>query len=202
MNWEPLVDLKILREIQVQRLKPGHAEKVWNIKKYLDVIPEGMVRTYKACVVMFPDNILPMGGIGVDPGLRLGLSYLEAEDVAFTLSLFINRTDRTAAVLLDVVQKVPMLFPQKIPRMVPVVIEGAAYNAKYGQVILAEVRAALVLGFVNRNYDYVTEVQPKRIRKRVFGNGDIKPIEFWPMLKKLGGKDGADALSMAICAGI
>ena len=111
MNWEPSIELELLRKIQVNKLEPGHASRVWNIKKFLSIIPDGMVKTFKACVVMFPDRILPQGGIGVDPGLRLGLSYIEAEDVAFTLSLFINRTDRSAATLLDVIQKVPILFP-------------------------------------------------------------------------------------------
>jgi len=201
MNWEPNINLQTLQNIQVRKLQPSHAAKVWNIEKFLDAIPEGMVKTFKACVVMLPDRLFPEGGIGVDPGLRLGLSYIEAEDVAFTLSLFVNRSGCTAATLLGAIQKVPILFPRKIRPTVPVVVEGAAYNARYGQVILAEVRAALILGFVNEHYIYVSEVQPKTIRKRVFGNGDIKPIEFWPMLKKLGGKDGCDALSMAICAG-
>lgn len=184
------------------RLADSHAAKVWNLEKFLESIPVATVRTYKACVVQFHEVMLPEGGIGVDPGLRLGLSYIEAEDVAMTLSLFVNRQGLTTTELLDTMQKVPMLFPRKIRRHVPVVVEGAAYNAKYGQSDLGETRAALILGFYNEDFESVLKLQPKQIRKIVFGNGNIQPKDFWKMLYKLGGKDSVDALSMAICAGI
>lgn len=202
MYWEPLIDLEILRKIQTSKLSAGHAAKVWNMEKFLTSVPEGMVRTMKACCVMWHDPILPMGGIGCDPGLRLGLAYLEAEDVAFTLSLYINRTNFSVRDVLTCLHSVPMLFPRKIQRKVPVIVEGAAYNAKYGQPLLGEIRAALILGFANEKYDLVHEIQPKSIRKRVFGNGDIQPKDFWPDLVSDGNKDSADALSMAICAGM
>ena len=64
---------------------------------------------------------------------------------------------------------------------------------------MGQIRAALLLGFYDKGYDFVAEVPPKSIRKKVFGNGNIQPKEFWG--KPLN-KDESDALSMAICAGI
>jgi Holliday junction resolvasome RuvABC endonuclease subunit len=186
----------------VTRLGTRQTAKIWSLENFLNAIPEGVVKTFRANVIGFHDPILPQGGIGVDPGLRLGLSYIEAEDVAFTLSLYINRQGLTATQLLSVCQKVPMLFPRRIQRKVPVCVEGAAYNARYGQADLGEVRAALILGFHNEGYELVAKLQPKHIRKVVFGDGNTQPKDFWPMLYNHGGKDSVDALSMAICAGL
>jgi hypothetical protein len=159
------------------------------------------VKVYKTHVVGFNEPILPQGGIGVDPGLKLGLAAIVAEDVAHTLSFYVEREELTMAELLSIFHKVPILFG-RMPAVnirVPVVVEGAAYNAKYGQVLLGEVRAALILGFVNAGYQSVAEIAPLSIRKRAFGDAKVKPKEdVWPDLPP----DSAAALSMAISASL
>jgi len=53
------------------------------------------------------------------------------------------------------------------------IIEGASYGARYRQVELAEVRAAMVLWFHNYGIKpYI--VPPATIRKQVFGHGRTK----------------------------
>lgn len=186
-------------------MTPSMAKKVWAIDRYLDSIPADTVKSYKAFVVSFMSPILPFGGIGVDPGLRLGLSYIEAEDVAFTLAFSINRTDLSSQELMDVIHKTSMLIPDNVGRSTPVVVEGPAHGARYGQALLGAVRGGLILSFHNAAFESVSEVAPKRIRARTFGDGEIQPKHFWQHV--VGGreglsKDAVDALSMAICAGI
>ena len=168
-------------------------------------MPEGMVTSWRAHLVQFPDGILPLGGIGVDPGANVGVSCIMAEDVAVTFQTHLNRAGFDIVQFLDAIQGLPLLMPSHVTFSTPVVVEGAAYGPKFGQPLLGQVRGAIILGFHNAGFEHIAEVPPLSIRRKVFGDGKIQPIEFWnhdkderPIWKK----DEADALSMAICAGI
>ena len=202
MNWEPLVDLITMQRMTARTLDKPVANKVWHIDKFLAAIPDGAVRSYKASVVGFPGGWLPQCGIGVDPGLRLGLAYIEAEDVMHAMSMYVNRAELTVQEMLGVFHAVPILFPAKLNKQTPVVVEGPSYNARYGQPLLGEIRGALILGFSHTPFQTVSEVAPLSIRKQVFGNGKIKPRELWKSQKKFTGPDALDAIAMAVCAGV
>jgi hypothetical protein len=186
-------------------MKDSHAKKVWNIDDYLETLPEGMVKSWRSHIVQFPDSILPIGGIGVDPGVNVGLSVIMGEDVAVTWHTHYNRAGYDIVDFLDAIQNLWMLVPGGTPKRTPVIIEGAAYGPKFGQPLLGQIRGAAIVGFHNAGFDYIAEVPPLSIRRKVFGDGRIQPIDFWRndrSMRPVWKKDEADALSMAICAGI
>lgn len=178
--------------------------KIWRIDEFKASAPDGIIRTYKAHVITWPLAVMPQGGIGVDPGLRFGLSFIEAEDVVHTLSMYIDRTDVSSAELMKIMENVAIMVPESISKKTPVVVEGPAHNARYGQANLGAVRGALLLGFHNAGYDHVVQVPPLTVRKRVYGDGRTQPKEFWQRLKEEDkvNKDQLDSMSMAISAGI
>ncbi len=197
------MELAILKSAQVTKLAPGHAKQIWDVDTFLAACPAHAIKSWQAHVIQFHDDILPMGGIGTDPGLKLGLSFIGGEDVAYTFRTYVNRTGLSITDILGVFHSVPLIFNGMVTKATPVVVEGAAHNARYGQPLLGQIRGALLLGFANAGFDHVAEVPPLSIRKRVFGEGRIQPVEFWSTAGFIrADKDSADALSMAICAGL
>lgn len=197
------MDLTILKTPQITKLSKGHAEQVFGIQNFLTAIPDGALRSFQVHLIQWPDYVLPNDGIGADPGLKLGVSYTVDRDHAYTLRTYIDRSSLSVADMLDVFYNVPLLLKGFVSFATPVVVEGAAHNAKYGQPLLGEIRGALILGFRRGGFEFVSEVQPLSIRKKVFGAGNVQPMDYW---KEAGfikaDKDAADALSMAICAGM
>jgi hypothetical protein len=127
------------------------------------------------------------------------------EDVAVTWHTHYNRAGYDIVDFLDAIQNLWMLVPGGTPKRTPVIIEGAAYGPKFGQPLLGQIRGAAIVGFHNAGFDYIAEVPPLSIRRKVFGDGRIQPIDFWRndrSMRPVWKKDEADALSMAICAGI
>lgn len=160
------------------------------------------VKSISANIILFHDPILPEGGIGVDPGLNLGLAYIYSPTEAHTLSVRVDRSEASSTELLNVFHNVPLLMLNTIYRKTPVVVEGAAHNARYGQPLLGAIRGALILAFDHAGYETVVEMPPLQIRKKVYGDGSIQPKDFWQIKDHKGfNKDAADALSMAIAAG-
>jgi hypothetical protein len=202
--WEPTITLKTLRNVQIHRLDKKLANKIWNVDEFLAIVPDGMIKSWRAHLVGFNERPRFRPGIGCDPGLKLGISAVVAEDVAYTFSTYLNRSDFSITDVLDVIQKAHILMPRMVNKTFPVVVEGAAYGMQYGQPLLGELRAALLLGYHNAGYDFVAEVPPKSIRKKVFGDGKVQPHDFWKpeSSNRILNKDEADALSMAICAGL
>jgi len=198
--WSSQVDFAILSSPTIKKLSKSHAAEIWRIEDFYQHVPSAIIRSWSAHVVSWPDSILPLGGVGVDPGLNLGLAFLDGEDVAHTLSLRIDRSDIPTAKLLQYLERVPILVEGHVAKNLPVVVEGPAYGARYGQPLLGAVRGALLLGFQNAGYDVVIEMAPKSIRSKVFGDGNIQPKDVW---KTRGfSKDAADSLSMAIAGGV
>lgn len=74
-----------------------------------------------------------------------------------------------------------------------VVLEGASYKDRYGQVKLAEIRAGFALGASDFGVP-VMVVAPKSPRKVVFGSGDTQAMDVWATLNH----NAADALCLAL----
>jgi Holliday junction resolvasome RuvABC endonuclease subunit len=203
ITWEPTLDLTILKTPQITKLSKEHAEQIFGIQNFLTAIPDNALRSYQVHLIQWADTVLPNDGIGADPGLKLGVAYTVDRDHAFTFRTYIDRSSLSVSEMLDVFYNVPLLVEGFTPFATPVVVEGAAYNAKYGQPLLGEIRGALILGFGRGGYRFTSEVQPLSIRKRVFGAGNVQPMDFWKAAGYIkADKDAADALSMAICAGM
>lgn len=184
-------------------LTKEQGKNVFNIDGFMQKVPEGIIKSWKTHVIQFPDDILPNQGIGVDPGLKLGVAYVGGTDIAYSFRCYVNRGIVDTVNLLAIFQAVPELFVTFASISTPTVVEGPAHNARYGQPLLGQIRGALLLGFHNAGFESVSEVAPLQIRKRVFGEGRIQPVEFWQSAGFIpADKDSADALSMAICAGL
>jgi Holliday junction resolvasome RuvABC endonuclease subunit len=195
--------LTILKTPQITKLSKAQAEHVFGIQNFLSAIPDGALRSYQVHLVQWNDVVLPNDGVGIDPGLKLGVSYTVDRNHAYTFRTYIDRSSLSVGEMLDVFYNVPLLVENLVPYASPVVVEGAAHNKKYGQPLLGEIRGALILGFRRGGFEFTSEVQPLSIRKRVFGAGNVQPVEFWNAAGFIkADKDGADALSMAICAGM
>lgn len=199
-----MISLEQLKNVQIHRLNKELAKKVWNIDEFMAHVPDGMIKSWRVHLVGFNARPGLRRGIGCDPGLKLGVAAVVAEDVAYTFSTYINRSEFAITEILDVIRKTTILQPKMVNQGYPVVVEGAAYGMQYGQPLLGEIRAALLLGYHDQGYDFVAEVPPKSIRKKVFGDGTIQPHDFWKPhdSNRILNKDEADALSMAICAGL
>lgn len=74
-----------------------------------------------------------------------------------------------------------------------VILEGASYGDRFGQVKLAEVRCGFALGVTERGIP-IQILAPKTPRKTVFGHGDIGAWDVWVRLDH----NGADALCLAL----
>jgi len=197
------LDLTILKTPQITKLSKEHAEQVFGIQNFLSAIPDGALRSYQVHLVQWLDDVLPNDGVGVDPGLKLGVAYTVDRNHGYTLRTYIDRSALSVSEMLDVFYNVPLLVENFVPYSTPVVVEGAAHNAKYGQPLLGEIRGALILGFGKGGFQFTSEVQPLSIRKKVFGAGNVQPMDFWKAAGFIkADKDSSDALSMAICAGM
>ena len=112
--------------------------------------------------------------VGVDPGtknLGIALIYPESKSV-YLFKVNLDRKDDPLERMLDAQDALQACihwfgyFPQAT-------IEGASYGNYYRQVELAEQRAAMAL-YLNRHQVKVQFAPPKTIRKKVFGNGNLK----------------------------
>ena len=112
--------------------------------------------------------------IGCDPGtVHLGIAVVRPNGEAVKLyQITLKRHKKALNRLLDVQQvlghTVGYFFFNTIA-----IIEGASYGARYRQVELAEVRAAMMLWFHGYNIEPHI-VPPSTIRKSTFGHGRIK----------------------------
>ena len=79
----------------------------------------------------------------------------------------------------------------------PVVIEGASYHDKYGQVGLSEVRFGFYLGICHAGLS-ADIVPPASVRKQAFGSAKIMGFEIWPTLNH----NAADSFGCAIASAL
>jgi len=110
---------------------------------------------------------------GIDPGTtNLGIAVVRPNQSVRLYKVTLKRQEKALDRLLSVQQVLGHTI-KHFTLDSKAVIEGASFGARYRQVELAEVRAAILLWF----YGYKIEaeiVPPKTIRKVVFGNGNIK----------------------------
>jgi len=140
--------------------------------------------------------------IGVDPGtVNFGLAVLDvptAKNIVYQANIYQIKFNERKKDPLDRVRDLYSILAEinisKYPKSV--IIEGAAYNDKYRQAELAEIRMGTALWFDAKGSVCHT-VAPNSIRSHVFGNSKIKAHEFWVELEKY--PDAAAALSCALC---
>ena len=133
-------------------------------------------------------------GIGLDPGVNFGVVFLRGTHADIYHGALVKQTEPGMYGVVAYKFIHEFILNSDVGRMV---IEGAAYGAKFRQVLLAEVRAGYFIGAFMRGVRPII-VPPPTIRKKVFGDGKTQAGEEWPQLNH----NAADALSMAIYASI
>ena len=131
--------------------------------------------------------------MGVDPGVNFGVALIRKTEVL----VFNGKLRKQAENRIEYAHLARMVMIALIEDFdmmdMPMYIEGAAFNKRFGQVNLGEVRAGYYLGM--RDYsNRVTQVAPMSVRKAVFGDGKIQPGDVWPTLNH----NGADSLAIAL----
>ena len=129
--------------------------------------------------------------LGIDPGKNFGLAIASYDGYIETMNGILNDKEYT---LKEVAFWFIKDFLEKCGSAVRVVVvEGASYGDRFGQVKLAEVRAGFALGCSESGLP-VTTVAPKTPRKVVFGDGNKGAWDVWMGLNH----NASDALCLAL----
>lgn len=137
----------------------------------------------------FPDH---RGSIvGIDPGVNFAITFIANEDVVIRHGKFQTKADNNeyAFMSFNFTRLMVNTFNMKKATFV---LEGAAFNKTFGQVMLAGVRTGFYLGL--RQFGKVQVPAPMSVRKKVFGDGRTQPMDIWPDINH----NAADSLSIAL----
>jgi Holliday junction resolvasome RuvABC endonuclease subunit len=134
--------------------------------------------------------------VGIDPGTRnMGIAIIH-DRIGKAFDILIPKApDRVASMLMiqECIGYILNGWQDGISKGRWIVaVEDAAFGMKFGQVPLAESRAAAMLFFASKTQN-VQIVAPMRVRKAVFGNGKIKAHDVWEIAPNAGA-----ALSLAL----
>ena len=162
--------------------------------KFLKVEPyqsrHGKLRRLEAFHPMFKG----MYGLGIDPGRNFGVCAIRDGEV----QLYWGTMDKEEHLYNYGVTAYSLargyIYAQHRGQT-PVVIEGASYNEKFGQVGLSEVRFGFYLGVCHAGLR-ADIVPPASVRKQAFGSAKIMGFEIWPTLNH----NVADAFGCAIAS--
>lgn len=143
--------------------------------------------------MVLPQNFI---GVGIDPGKNFGIGIVYNGDVIAIWGRLPDRDDKWENVK-DAYRLGRRLMERFMVPM-PIVIEGPAFGAKFGQPALANLRAAFYLGLHSHQMRVAECVvlPPATIRKRVLGDGNKHGKECWPDLNP----NAADAVVMSMLA--
>jgi hypothetical protein len=128
--------------------------------------------------------------VGIDPGRRFGVAIAALNRIVVYDGIMPQQPEkwRYGAIAIDIIKRI---FAGPPANFQVGIVEGAAYNAKYGQVGLAEVRFGFAYGLLQVGVDDVRIVAPATLRKNVLGSGRaVVPYNNWPTLST----NGSDAL--------
>ena len=111
--------------------------------------------------------------VGIDPGGRhQGVSVYVGKNIFVSQINFTTVEKNPVKKMLDVAESLMYCgIPQHLSKPGYVIIEGASYNEKFGQVSLSEVRATNMLILAQLGFE-VVKVPPKRIRLLSLNNGN------------------------------
>lgn len=136
---------------------------------------------------------LPFEGqvIGIDPGVNFAITSIDDGKIRICHGKLKTQTNR-AEYALSAMNFTRLFIELNYMEQAVFVLEGAAFNKVFGQVNLAEVRTGFYLGL--REYGDVVVPAPMTVRKNVFGDGRIQPMNIWPEMNH----NAADSLSIAL----
>lgn len=129
--------------------------------------------------------------VGIDPGVNYGMTCI-IDDVVQVVWGKLPPTKVKGVYALAAHKVVFDRFDWEWANT-PAVVEGAAYNAKFGQVGLEEVRIGFYIGLWQVGFK-VRIVPPKTVRLHAFGDGTVQAMDVWPTINH----NGADSIGMAL----
>jgi Holliday junction resolvasome RuvABC endonuclease subunit len=130
--------------------------------------------------------------IGVDPGVNFGVTVIYECYIHIFNGKLKTQKDRRIEYSILAHDLIHELVHEYGGNPTTLVLEGAAFNKTFGQVNLAEVRTGYYMAM--RSYGEVEVPAPMSVRKAVFGDGKMQPMDIWPHLNH----NAADSLSIAL----
>ena len=126
--------------------------------------------------------------IGIDPGKNFGAGIIINNNIIIRNGVLDDKKYPLRDIAFYYMQELCKEFEPDV-----VVIEGASYGDRFGQVKLAEVRCGFALGASEKGFPVII-IAPKTPRKTVFGSGDKGAMDVWPTINH----NAADALCLAL----
>lgn len=120
--------------------------------------------------------------IGVDPGQRhMGMTHLFSDTAGLAWEIEFESFDTPLRRVIETAHLMNHLlhayFQPGLKTLA--VVENAAFGAPFGQVPLAENRAAVIMELHEFGIDDILTIPPQSIRKEVFGSAKIRAEETW-----------------------
>jgi len=153
--------------------------------KKIDWLPGSRVKMFMA---LAPD--IKAWAVGIDPGRNFGIAIATKGYVVVYDGSLPQQPEKWkyGVLAIDLVKRIFSGPPQNFQVGI---VEGPAFNARYGQVSLAEARFGFLYGLIEVGVKDVRVAAPASIRKVVLGGGRYPvPYETWPRLST----NGTDAL--------
>jgi hypothetical protein len=143
--------------------------------------PGAKCQFYSVGFEICPEDFMHKSLVGIDPGVKTGVAIwgggvFRLIQVQYPPKREIGRVNRLS--LIADTFAFNGGIGGYIPLAATVTVEDAAFGQRYGQVALAENRAAAVLG-LRWICNPIIIVNPATARKVVFGNGRQKASELW-----------------------
>ena len=134
--------------------------------------------------------------VGIDPGVNFGFCVIHGKRVHIYHGK-LNTRPKTERSLysVDAEKLTEWLLLGRVDGYDMILVEGAAYGKKFGQVQLAEVRTGYLHGALGYSDD-VSIIPPSTARKEGLGHGNAKASELWPTLNH----NACDAVAIAMAA--
>lgn len=144
----------------------------------------------------FHDMFKGMYGLGIDPGRNFGVCAIRDGELQLWWGT-LDRREKLYQYGADMYALSRGYLYSQHRGDAPVIIEGASYNERFGQVGLAEVRFGAYLGMVHAGLK-AEILPPATIRKIAFGSGKTMGWELFPTLNH----NAADSLGCALASAL
>lgn len=135
--------------------------------------------------------------VGIDPGVNFGLTIINMEYVQVMYGKLPTdkRPGYRGIAAYEFIRSSVLKDFKPAPGVekFKAVVEGAAYSAQHGQVVLEEVRFGFFLALHHIGFDTII-IPPATIRKAVLGNGRASVAECYPTMNH----NAADSIGIAM----
>lgn len=132
--------------------------------------------------------------VGIDPGVNYGITIITGD----TVQVFYGKLDGDSTPGMRGIaasELIRTLFTDYWYEKWFAIVEGAAYNAHFGQVGLEEVRFGFFSALMYKYFRAVI-VPPASVRKLAFGSAKISAVDLWPTMNQ----NAADSIGCALAA--